>query len=385
VLRIALWVARAVAVVALVLRTTGGLGHVGGGRIAVDVAVGLCGLAFLGWLYAEATGWRRVVPIPLCVLVAATGVVAASPYGELAPVVALVTMPSAGSDLPILQSLGCLTAGALTCIVGTPLLGRDGGQALLFVAVLAGGLLIGRNRRAYRIAAEQSLALARAVNLRRGEEERNAVLGERNRIAREIHDVLAHTLGGIDVQVRAVRALLARGEQARAMSMLESVQHLTGEGLDEARRAVQALRTDSPSLPQALEELAHAHAQWHETPIEVSVPAEDNADTVTEVPSQVAVAMMRVAQEALTNSARHAPGRPVAVRLDEAASGLTLSITNRFDANRPREAASGDGYGLRGMQERLLLVGGTLTSGPQEDGSWRVVAHVPSVPERVDP
>jgi signal transduction histidine kinase len=387
--RTALWTARAAAVLALVLRAAGGPGGLTGARhIGLHIAAGACLVGFLVWLLADLTSNRRVVPVALALLVTAIGALASSPSGELAPLAALAVMPSVASELRRVQSLACLAAGAIACEVPIALApaSRSQGQALAFVAALVGGHLIGRNRRAYRTTAEQSQALARSAELLREESQQNAVLGERSRIAREIHDVLAHTLGGVDVQVRAARALLASGEHARAASMLELVQRLTLDGLDEARRSVHALRTDTPPLARALEDLARAHAQRYDTTIDVSVPTEDgprHQSAASDVPAQVTLAMLRVAQEALTNSAKHAPGRPVAIRLD-AACGLSLSITNRLDANRPREAASCDRYGLRGMQERLDMVGGTLTCGPDGDGSWHVMAQVPSVAQRVD-
>ncbi|MER7179045.1 histidine kinase [Streptomyces hyaluromycini] len=244
-------------------------------------------------------------------------------------------------------------------------------------------LLSGRNRRAYRVQAEQAAAMLAQVEQLRAEQRQVAVLGERARIAREIHDVLAHSLGALGIQIQAARALLtAPGDVERAVGLLGVAQRIASDGLTETRRAVHALRADVAPLDQELARMAAEYRQRYSTDIRLTV----EGDPVPLPPEQT-LALVRTAQESLTNTAKHAPRQPVTLLLRYQYDDVTLTIGNRLTdapAGFGDGAASAGpalhtvdgGYGLTGMRERLLLLGGTLAAGTQS-GRWAVTARVP--------
>jgi signal transduction histidine kinase len=239
------------------------------------------------------------------------------------------------------------------------------------------GLLMGHNRRAYRLRAEQSAAMVVQLERLRAEQRRADVLDERTRIAREIHDVLAHSLGALGIQIQAARALLTdHGDVDRAVGVLTVAQRIASDGLGETRRAVHALRTDSLPLDDELAAMAATHRQQHGTAVELTVEG-----SPVPLPSEQTLCLVRTAQESLTNAAKHAPRQPVTLRIRHEDDDVTLAVGNALDEDRATEggpafATVDGGYGLTGMRERLLLVGGTLTAGPA-DGGWVVTARVP--------
>jgi signal transduction histidine kinase len=209
----------------------------------------------------------------------------------------------------------------------------------------------------------------------RKERSQNHALSERARIAREIHDVLARTLGALGVQIEAALSVLVdNGDIAVAIDLLRNASRLNQDGLRETRYAIQGLRIDPPPLPDSLERLATSHRQDYHGPVTVSVigPARP-------IRPDANVALFCVAREALTNAARHAPSAAVRVLLAYDAEQVTLAISNPrvpiASASRGRDCTSPTGgYGLAGMRERLELVGGRLAAGPSGD-RWIVRAQ----------
>ena len=233
---------------------------------------------------------------------------------------------------------------------------------LLWTAVLTA---FGLNRRQYEVQARQTEQLLEQTRLAQSEHARAAALDERGRIARDLHDVLAHSLGALSVQLELAEALLdERGDTEGALDRIRRSRRLAVQGLSEARNAVAALRADDvPELPEALAALAEQHEADHGSAVRLSV-----AGTADALGSGATVALLNAAREALTNAARHAPGQPVEVGLAYG-DGVRLTVRNKG-------ATTGEGFGLAGMRERLALVGGTLTAGPDGD-DWLVVAEVP--------
>ncbi|MGD0453223.1 MAG: histidine kinase [Solirubrobacteraceae bacterium] len=174
-------------------------------------------------------------------------------------------------------------------------------------------------------------------------------------MAREIHDVLAHALGGLTVQLEAAEGVLAeRGDVDGALERIRGCRRTARDGLEEARRAVAALRSDAPPLPESLTGLLESHRQQG-----------DRGELVLEgtaraLSPEVTLALMRTVQEALTNARRHAPGSAVSVRLIYEASTTRVIVTNDAAVRAPAGvgAAPTGGYGLAGMRERLELAGG---------------------------
>ncbi|MFJ2913168.1 sensor histidine kinase [Streptomyces sp. NPDC087228] len=196
----------------------------------------------------------------------------------------------------------------------------------------------------------------------RAAEAETAALDERARIAREIHDVLAHSLSAQLVHLEAARLLIEReppGEfRDRVLERVVAARSMAREGLAETRQALSALRGEVSPLEDFLRQLVAAE------PAEVSVEGEQR--TLTAEASQT---VRRVAQEALTNVRKHAPGARVLVRLEYLPDEVALEIKDSGRRGPEDElAVSGSGYGLLGMRERAELMGGTLEAGPGEEG-----------------
>jgi signal transduction histidine kinase len=251
------------------------------------------------------------------------------------------------------------------------------GETASAAAVLVGAMLIGQNTRAYRIQAEQSARLLAQAEQLRAEEARAATLDERSRIAREVHDVLAHSLGALGLQIQVVQAVLTDSDDVpRAVELLDQARRMAADGLRETRRAVRALRGDIPSLPDGLAELSATHRRQHGSPVRFEIKGEPRA-----ISADAGLAITRAAQEALVNTAKHAPHQPVDVRLDYTGDRIRLMVTNHIagkddDDHEPRLVTVNGGYGLAGMRERLLLLDGALSAGRQ-GSDWVVEAMVP--------
>ncbi|WP_214415297.1 sensor histidine kinase [Sphaerisporangium fuscum] len=211
-----------------------------------------------------------------------------------------------------------------------------------------------------------SIRQRRAV---RSAEAREEVLAERARIAREIHDILAHSLSAQIVHLEGARLLLRADRPDEALDRVERARDLAKTGLEEARRAVAALREDSPPLPVALKALADDF---------LAATGLACALTVTGAPRrlspEVELAVIRTAQEALTNVRRHAPGAAAAVRLGFTGDACELEVTNPPGDG---QGTAGGGYGLVGMRERAELLGGSLSAEPV-DGGFRVGLRLPA-------
>jgi signal transduction histidine kinase len=220
-------------------------------------------------------------------------------------------------------------------------------------------------------AEEAELRLA-DVERAREEHARAAGLAERANAAREIHDILAHSLGALVLQLDALEAVLSTDAEpnGRAAAILSRARGLAVQGLSEARQAVGSLRSDPPPLADALRQLIETVEGGS---FEIVGPPRPLA-------ADVAVALRRTAQEGLTNAAKHAPGSVPTVRLVFSADDVALTVadTGSIEAQAPGPLADlGGGYGLEGLRERAELIGGTLTSGPHA-GGWRVQLRVPN-------
>lgn len=197
-------------------------------------------------------------------------------------------------------------------------------------------------------------------------EAREAALVERGRIAREIHDVLGHSLSGIALQLDLADALRDSGRDDEAAAAVRKARAIAVDSINETRRAVHALREDTLPLPETLYQLAeHASAEF-------AIEGEAGA-----VGPETTHTMVRAAQEAMTNAAKYAPGAPRSLRLAFTADHVKLTVHNG-PATEPRRAelAGGSGVGLVGMRERAALLGGTLRAGPADDG-WTVELELP--------
>jgi signal transduction histidine kinase len=201
-----------------------------------------------------------------------------------------------------------------------------------------------------------------------------AGLAERQRLAREMHDVLAHSLSGLMLQLEGARMLAAEDpSDPRLPGIIERAHHLGKSGLEEARRAIGMLRDDELPGPERLASLA---AQFHEV---TGIPCQFTlSGQAYELPSEARLAVYRVAQEALTNITKHACPERVEMHLGYEPRRTRLTVENFAMNNEPPPAASdGPGYGLTGMRERAELLGGELTTAMTR-GGFRVELRVPA-------
>jgi signal transduction histidine kinase len=336
-----------------------------------------------GWAAIDLAGRRYgrhlpmwVLPAVLCAIGVAGGLVVALPESGSLVALVLIAAGGAGSELPLGAACTVGATGIVAVEVSYLWFGSGSGDIGWPFAIVA-CVLAGRQRRDARVLNAQALELVAQAEATRAQEQRAATLDERARIAREIHDLLAHSLGALGIQIEAAQALLTdSGDVDQAVRLLDQARRLTASGLEETRGAIEALRTDTPPLPESLSSLAQGHLAQHRIPVELTVigaprPLSPDAN----------LALIRTAREALTNAAKHAPSSPVAITLDYARDQTTMTVTNGscLDAERaPSTVSAGisGGYGLAGMRERLLLIGGTLAAGQSEAG-WTVTAEVP--------
>jgi signal transduction histidine kinase len=340
-------------------------------------------LALAGWTLLDIRSPRgpyrdRGLPVLCGVIALSTGAAAGAGNGGLALLTfALVAAIVVGGSASLTAGAAVTSAGILAFEVSGLAFGLGYGLLIGLAAVVASGLLLGRNWSVYRVQAEQSAALLAQRDRLEAEQRRADLLDERTRIAREIHDVLAHSLGALGIQIQAARSVLTdRGDIGRADELLVAAQRMAAEGLVETRRAVHALRSDTLPLNEELANAADTHARRYGVAVSF-----DAGGSPEPLPPDATIALLRVAQEALVNAAKHAAGQDVAVGLDYADAEVTLTVRNALAPGAPADGAASvrtadAGYGLTGMRERLRMLNGTLEAGCR-GGHWVVTAQLP--------
>lgn len=301
---------------------------------------------------------------------------------HLAPQAVLLIAAFSDDDEPVWLGV----TAALTALVLTPLgaVLSHGSPALSYLAAVAVWVLIGITRRQAGAAVARTRELEARQLEAREQAARAGALASRQAAARDIHDVLAHSLGGLVVQLDAAEALLESGRIGDAQTKVSQARSLAADGLADARRAVAALRTPSevgdpregggPSaaatsdLRDAVERLLRVH---RELGGEIAAPLDVSGASVT-LPGPVAGAFERALQEALSNARRHAPGAPVAASLVASGGFVTLTVSNTVAPGRRTVAR--DGHGLAGMVERFAALPGGAAEAGERDGRFVVSA-----------
>ena len=319
--------------------------------------------------------WRRAAPlVVLALVIAPLGVMelvgneADAGYILLALIAAFVSVGSipdrrraiAGLALGLALLTGVFLLEAESTFVGDLVfVGGILGSAWVLAAVLRE-----RSDRADRLVVE------------RDERAREAVVEERARIARELHDVIAHAVSVIAVQSGSLRRRL-RHERPDEAEELRAIEETARQALGDMRRMLGLLRTDEDGLaltPQpGLDQVDRLVEQVRETGLAVEVAVEGERRPL---PPGVDLAAYRIVQESLTNVLKHAgPARArVALRYDD--RELALEITD--DGRGPSSPVNGGGHGLVGMRERVALYGGSLEAAPAPDGGFQVRARLPT-------
>jgi signal transduction histidine kinase len=252
-----------------------------------------------------------------------------------------------------------------------------GPSGLLWGAILIGGAgLAGFAIRDRRSHIERLAQLARELELSRDEHALAAAAAERARIARELHDIVAHAVSVMVIQAGAAEQVLDT-EPTRARDPLVSIRDSGRKALVELRRLLHVLRVDDsqPALaPQpGLRDLAALAADVRVSGLTVDVQVDGTAD---ELPVGVDVTAYRIVQEALTNVLKHAGATHAQVKVRYLSDAVQLEIVDN-GGQRSEPNGHGHGHGLIGMRERALLYGGTINAARQSDGGFAVHAYLP--------
>lgn len=341
--------------------------------LAVIVACALLSLRAPLWGAVLAS-----VQFPLAALLGLNG-----PTG--AGVLAFLLLPGwAGWRRPLRASWLAPLAAQLMAATGAAIDAFGGGQGtapdlaammwenIYFSAMAWVSWLIGSFARSAADRAVRAEQLADAIVAEQRARERAILVEERQRIARDLHDSVAHSVSVMTLQVGALRATLPR--DAPELELLRGIERLGRDSVDELRSAVGILRSADPEEPSppSLARTAELLDEVRATGAEVAFT---ERGTPARMPRATDVSAFRVLQESLSNALRHAPGAPILVALDWAQDRLELRIENGRGAADPGPTVSG-GHGLVGMRERLALAGGVFEAGPDGDG-WRVRASFP--------
>jgi signal transduction histidine kinase len=236
--------------------------------------------------------------------------------------------------------------------------------AFVLLAIAAGEVI-----RSRRVSEQRAVQTVEQATLRRVGE-------ERLRIAREIHDVVAHAMTAINVQAGVAAHLLER-DPGQAYDALRNIKHTSGAALTDLRSTLEVLRDPAAAAPlgppAGLGDIAELTGGLRSAGITVTL----DVDSAADVPAAVQSVAYRIVQEALTNVARHAEASAATVGVRRVAGAITVDVTDDGTASAQAITGATLGNGVRGMRERAAALGGTLDAGPNEGGGWRVHAWLP--------
>ena len=299
---------------------------------------------------AFALVWRRTRTVPVLLVALAGGLLfqvvlpyAIFPYAALIALFTLTSWRPPRVSLPFLAAVLAVTAVAWRT--------EPGGDVLFAMAVAVVVWALGEVLRNRRVAIEQST--------------RRAVTEEQARIARELHDVIAHSVSVIVVQASAARDVFDQSP-AQARAALESIETAGREALGELRTLLAGVQPSSSPRP-GVARLAELASPLRAAGLAVTVTADAG-----ELPAAVDLCAYRIVQEALTNTLRHAAATSASVTVRRSSGVLELSV---LDDGRGGSGAPG--RGITGMRERAAMLGGTLEAGPRPGGGFGVRARLP--------
>jgi signal transduction histidine kinase len=368
---VAVWAARALGVAALVLIVTWvgwSDSAVGAGSVPVAAALALLSAAWLAFLLPAALDRRLQIAVLLAVGACAAILNHLRPESP-AFLAALLAMAGAAARLPVGWALTVMAASTAAITVSEGIGATHTIPAGVSYTAAAAVLLgVATYVRTLREANRRSERIVVELRATRRAEARAAALGERARLAREMHDILAHVLSALSLQLEAIALLLEQeGASDRVLRHVERAQRLAHDGLDEAQQAIGALRGDSLPGLELLPRLVEDFRQATGVAARLEVGGEPQP-----LGQEAGLAVYRTAQEALTNIRKHAgAAAEVTVALRWRPDGLTLIVRNRDldgQASTRADGPPGGGYGLTGMRERAELLGGELVAGGIQDG-----------------
>ena len=344
-----------------------------GRGLVVSITFAVAIACWASWVLAP-SGKRGGVTPDLYAMAAAGGVLSGASPTSAASALVFVAVVAAAVRVELARAWPVAAIGTLALAASVLLYDGAALGLLAYALGFAATLMTASNARQSIQRAEQAELLLAQSQRSQEERLRAARLQESTRIAREIHDVLAHALAGLTIQLEATSALIENDADRDAiLARVRRAHELAREGLRETRRAVGALRGDAPSVPEAIATLAGEYRSAADAPARLDLDGDPSR-----LSGDVGQAVLRAVQEGLTNVHKHALGAEVSVKVHVAAE-VVVVVENRL-AGVPVGAgplsASGGGYGLRGMRERAEALGGTLQAGPTGEG-WRVALRLP--------
>ena len=318
--------------------------------------------------------WRSNLPLASVALVSAGFALSAVPADPPEPIAQLVAMLIAPYSVAVharddrRAALGCAIA-----LTGALAAGLLVGDDIVFILVLV-GIACAAGMAVRRIGVRSTQLEERAAQL--DQQARTAAAEERERIARELHDIVSHSVSLMVVQAGAAEQVL-RQDPDQAERALDGIQATGRATVDDLRRMLGLLRggeaagalAPQPGLDAVDELVASARAAG--TPVEV-----ERGD-VPILPAGVDLAAYRIIQEAVTNASKHASSRPTTVRVDSDGADLIIEVRTATPPRRNGASPNGTGHGLVGMRERAGVYGGELDAGFDERADWVVRARLP--------
>jgi signal transduction histidine kinase len=365
------WVVAIVVVVAVTSKPAIGLS---GRHLALAICLVVFVVEMLGWpLLRPAFPGQAARVGELAVFGAsAVAIVVCQPTGLAGlPSSAVVFVAGVALAPPFAAAIGAaVTAGVVVALATTSSAGAaDIASSALLCAVLG---VTGALLRRYRLTQERTELLLAQLEEARDDQARAAAAQERASIARDLHDVLAHSLSGLSIQLEMVRKLASKTEAPPELrTAIDDAAGLAKQGLAGARDAVGALRRDNRLGVDQLPALVEHFRRDFGLAVAYTVQG-----TPRPVPPDLGLALYRVTGEALTNVARHAAGAAARVELSFDAAGVRLVVTDD-GGEQSALAAEGSGWGLAGVRERIKRLGGEFTAGPSGPG-WSVVVSAPA-------
>lgn len=316
--------------------------------------------------------WRRRFPLTVAVVVTGAFVIQTLSDGNGQPSDTLIipwlfAIYSLGAHAPDERRWA---AAAIALAASLSWLGPD--DFLLPVVVFGGAFVAGRHTRTRQQLAELLQVRNEALEREQADAEQVAVANERSRIARDLHDLVAHSMSVIAVQAGGERMRI-KGNGGVTTDVLSVIESNARQGLTEMRRLVEVLREGDgselgpqPSLLRMDDLLANARLAGLEILVEVD-------GDLAGLPTSIDISAFRIVQEALTNVAKHAAPARVLVRVRRSQSSLDLEVED----NGSKVEQPGTGYGLIGIKERVAAYGGSMETGRSVEGGFVLRAHMP--------
>lgn len=328
--------------------------------------------------------WRVTTFLAACAAFAVVGVAGRTAPGPVAVLLGLASYLVASRvsrrlSVPIVAASAAALLVSRLVAAASPANVAMAAQSIEFVLPMAAAWFVGDSvaaRRRYQAGLAEQAERERAAE---AERERQQVREERVRIARELHDVVAHALAVVTVQAGVGRRLMEK-RAAEAAGALESIEAIGRTAQDELRVVLGLLRDEgiaeaelSPAPRLAdLEDLVET-VRASGTPVELHL-----AGIGRQLSPALELSAYRVVQEALTNVVRHAPTARAWVDVAMSGTGLRIEVTDDGGPGRRREEQAGlPGHGIAGMRERVGAFGGSLAAGPRPEGGFRVLAEIP--------